>query len=227
MRSPAVRIPFDFVMTFVRRTVSVAVAVVAVAVGAVPAHAAAPEPVEVAPYVTVRGDALPASDAVGTAGDPAIGEAMPVLTGVGPDGKKVRLAGTGRPRIVGYFAHWCSHCQKMMPMIAGLQRDGKLRGVDVQAVSTYTDPAKDNAPAADWFRREGWKGPVLVDDADHAAFAAAGAQSLSFLVFVDRTGKVRGRFTPDLTATQVVDHAAALRARRPLFAAAPTTTTVR
>lgn len=186
-------------------------------VGATPRPTPARTPVETSAYVVVDGDPLPRSDLAGTASDPAIGRKVPKLSGTALDGTKVVVGSTTRPRIVLAVAHWCSHCAEMVPMVTGLVRDKKLTGVDVQIVSSSASSSRSNYPPSAWFTREGWKQPVLADDAQSSAVTALGVSQFSFFVLVQPNGKVAGRLAPDVTATALLDHVKDLKAGRPLF----------
>lgn len=102
-------------------------------------------------------------------------------------------------------------------MVAGLVRAKKLTGVDVQMVSSSASSSRANYPPSAWFVREGWKQPVLADDAQASATAALGVSQYSFFVLVRPDGKVAGRLAPDVTAAALLDHVKDLKAGRPLF----------
>ena len=88
---------------------------------------------ETAP-VKVSGTPLPDYDA-SVSPDPALGETVPTLTGsslgdggtitIGPD------TGDGKPQMIVFVAHWCPHCQREVPLLTGLAKDGVFDGVKV------------------------------------------------------------------------------------------------
>jgi thiol-disulfide isomerase/thioredoxin len=47
-------------------------------------------------------------------------------------GKQVALAEfAGKPLLVNYFAPWCAPCLREMPLLAALQREGKIRVITI------------------------------------------------------------------------------------------------
>jgi thiol-disulfide isomerase/thioredoxin len=152
---------------------------------------------EIAKKVTVEGTALPEFQQ--PAPDPAIGEAAPKLIGNNFAGAPVTLGGaSGKPQIVTFFAHWCPHCQREVPIIVRLERQGVLEGIELGGVSTGTSKDAPNYPPSDWLERVGWPAPVLVDTANQTAAKAYGLSGYPFLVFVDAEGKVVGRWAGEM-----------------------------
>ena len=47
--------------------------------------------------------------------DPARGAVAPVLKGFAFDGTPLTIAPTGKPMMVVFLAHWCSHCNAEVP----------------------------------------------------------------------------------------------------------------
>jgi hypothetical protein len=80
-----------------------------------------------------------------------------------------------------------------VPRLVALAKQGKLDGVEVQTVTTGTDPRYDNYPPSSWLKREHWPYPVLADDAHTGAANAYGLQFYPYFVLVDADGKVVGR----------------------------------
>jgi cytochrome c biogenesis protein CcmG/thiol:disulfide interchange protein DsbE len=159
--------------------------------------------------VTVTGDDLPALPEDG-GDDPAIGTAMPTLSGTALDGTSLTIPTTGRPTLIVFLAHWCPHCQAEVPVVQDWVDGGGLpAGVDLVSVSTAIDPRRPNYPPGEWLEREGWTAPVLVDGQDQAAFAA-GLTAFPFFVAVDAEGNVVARESGELTDSQLTEVATLL-----------------
>lgn len=125
--------------------------------------------------------------------DPAIGAPMPTLTGAGLDGQRLTLPAEGRPAIVVFLAHWCPHCQREVPEIVELMKDGELDGVRVVGVLTGTDRTAPNHPPVRWLEREDWQGEIMLDDEHQSAAEAFGLTSYPFAVYLDADGQVVAR----------------------------------
>jgi thiol-disulfide isomerase/thioredoxin len=129
----------------------------------------------------VAGDALPA---FADGGDPAVGTAAPVVTGAGFDGTAATI-GEGDELVV-FLASWCSFCREELPELVEWLDAGNLPdGVTLTAVVTGLDPVAPNWPPQDWLAREGYTGPVVVDDADGSVAAAYGMSGTPFWVAID------------------------------------------
>ncbi len=165
---------------------------------------------EPAPRLTVSGSALPAFSSDGT--DPAVGVALPTLSGTGPGGAPAEIGPTGAPQIVVVVAHWCPHCRAEVPRIVAWLRGNSLpSGVTMTTLSTGIDPARPNFPPSAWLRTEGWTAPVLTDDAASSGLAALGFTSFPGFVFVNGDGTVAGRMVGELDPAQIASIAASLR----------------
>jgi thiol-disulfide isomerase/thioredoxin len=161
--------------------------------------------------VTVTGDPLPRFE--GTEDDPAIGTAAPVLTGPEVHGNgTVTIEATGRPVLIGGFAHWCPHCQDELPIVSQVLADGGFEGIDVYGLSTAEDESQDNWPPADWFDREGFTAPVVADDRQSTLFTALGLNSFPSWVVLDGDGNVVLRLTGELSEEQLLTLADTARA---------------
>jgi thiol-disulfide isomerase/thioredoxin len=168
---------------------------------------------ELSKKVVVAGAALKASDAIGTAADPAIGKPAPVLTGQGFNGKKVTIGGPGKPRILIFLSHSCPHCQAEVPRIVKLAKQGRLDGVEVETVTTNTSTDLPNYPPSKWLAREHWPfKTVLADDAKLRGFFAYGGEAFPYFVLLDADGKVvarsSGEIDPEALATAAENLAA-------------------
>lgn len=146
---------------------------------------------------TVEGNPLTPFQA--TAGDNAVGLQAPVITGEDFDGEPVTIGEPGTPTAVGFFAHWCSHCQAEVPRVqAWLDGGGGVEGVDIVSVSTSVNSARGNYPPADWFEREGWEAPVLLDDSNNLAHLTYGGGGFPYWVFLNADGTVAARSEGEL-----------------------------
>jgi len=139
--------------------------------------------------------------------DPAVGQTPPTLTGEGFDGERVVIdPADGTAKVVVFLAHWCPHCQAEVPVLQGWIDDGNLPDdVEVYGVSTAVTQDRPNYPPSEWLEREGWTGPVLLDDPDSSAATAWGLRSFPYLVFIDTEGKVVARASGELPADQFAD----------------------
>ena len=173
---------------------------------------------ELSRKVVVAGAALEASDAIGTPDDPAIGKTAPVLTGRGFDGKKVTIGGVGTPRTVLFLSHSCPHCQREVPRIVKLAKQGKLDGIEVDTITTGTSSDAPNSPPSKWLAREKWPFTnVLNDDAEARALRAYGGTAYPYFVFLDAQGNVVGRASGELEPKTIAAAAAKLAAGRSVF----------
>ena len=156
---------------------------------------------EIGTRVKVQGAKLPASDAVGSPDDPAIGKTVPTLKGRSLTGEKVTFKSDGTPRVLIFLSHSCPHCQAEVPVIVELAKDGKLDGVEVQTVTTNTSEDLPNYPPSEWLEDEDWPfEPILADDAKLRAFFGLGGEAFPYFVFVDADGKVVARASGELPA---------------------------
>jgi len=173
---------------------------------------------EMSRKVVVTGKALEASDSVGSPDDPAIGKTAPTLTGRGFDGKKVTIGGPGKPRAVVFVAHWCPHCQREVPRVVQLAKQGTLDGIEVDTVTTGTSSDSPNYPPSKWLAREKWPFTnILNDDTKQRAMLGYGGTSYPYFVFLDAEGKVVGRATGELEPKTIADTAAKLAAGQSVF----------
>ena len=114
---------------------------------------------------------------------------------LGFDGSPVTFA-PGVPRIYGFFAHWCPHCQAELPKLTEWLREGiGADGVEVAAISTAVAPEGDNHPPSRWFEDVGYPGDVLVDSANDTAAIAFGLVAYPYWVVTDADGTVLLRMT--------------------------------
>lgn len=151
--------------------------------------------------VVVESDPLPRPPRDGA--DPAIGQAMPTVTGSTFDESVLRVTADSRPKVVVVVAHWCPHCRAEVPRLQGwLTDNGMPTDVDLVAIATGTDADRANHPPGDWLQREGWTIPTIADDLRGAAARAFGATGYPTFVAVDATGQVVARTEGELTAAE-------------------------
>jgi thiol-disulfide isomerase/thioredoxin len=58
--------------------------------------------------------------------DPARGKIAPVLNGFSFDGAPLTVAPTGKPMLVVFLAHWCSHCNAEVPRLIEWKNSGTM-----------------------------------------------------------------------------------------------------
>ena len=179
-------------------------AVIALAFGGTSGGGALSEPATQA--VGVTGDPLPA---YGDGNDPAIGSAIPTITGTDLAGEPISIGPEDGPMAIVLLAHWCSHCQAEVPLLVDyLASTGMPDGVRLVGISTSINEAQPNYPPSAWFEREGWTVPTMNDDANSRALAALGMNSFPAFVFVDADGRVVSRTTGEIpiqTFDQIVN----------------------
>lgn len=151
--------------------------------------------------VTVTGAPLPVMAERGA--DAAVGQVFPDLSGSKVlDSSPLSITDDGRPKVILFLAHWCPNCQREVPVIQDWIDANGMPDVDLYAVSTHVDPSADNYPPADWLTAEGWIVPTMADDAENAAFTAAGLTSFPSFVAVGADGTVAARATGELSIEQ-------------------------
>jgi cytochrome c biogenesis protein CcmG, thiol:disulfide interchange protein DsbE len=125
------------------------------------------------------------------ASDPTLGTRPPVVTGAGFDGGEVIIGESGRPQLLMFLASWCPACQAELPEVVEWLEQGNLPDeVELIAIATGLDSSRDNWPPDEWFDREGYDGPVLVDDADGTVAQAYGLNATPYWVVLDGDGEV-------------------------------------
>jgi len=159
--------------------------------------------------VTVTGASLPAF-AAGTT-DPAVGGAIPSLSGTGFDGRAVRVTDDGKPKVLLFVAHWCPHCRREVPLLAADLRAHPLPAkVEMITISTGVNAAAPNYPPSQWLAGVHWPTTVMADDAASSAAAAFGLPGYPYFVFVDSHNRVVARASGEMPVTEFRAHVAAL-----------------
>lgn len=181
------------------------VAVIVVTMGS------ASEAVEVGSPV-VTGEALPPFESIES--ETGLGLTIPEVTGADFAGTPASIIRDGRPKVIVFFAHWCSVCRQEMPLIADwLPGAGLPTGLDIVAVSTGVDKNQVNYPPSAWFEAEGWTAPLIADDETGSVARAFGLTAYPYFVFVDAEGRVAlrliGAITTDTLAAVIAELGAA------------------
>lgn len=126
--------------------------------------------------------------------DPAIGMAAPTVVASTMDGDRFELGADEYPAVIGFFAHWCSHCQNEVPRVVQWMTAPDLpTDVQVIAVSTAVTPEADNYPPSAWFERVGWTAPILLDSEQAEIAAQFGVSGFPFWVAVNGDGEIVAR----------------------------------
>lgn len=161
--------------------------------------------------VSVSGTPLPVFVPEGP--DGAIGGQAPTLEGVGFDGEPVEFLPGSGPSVILFLAHWCSFCQAEVPVVTEwVEANPDTMGVQLLAVATGTDPTAPNYPPGPWLEREGFPGPVLVDDENGTAAQAYGLSRYPYWVAIDSSGAVLGRLSGGIPADSLDDFFGAVAA---------------
>lgn len=173
--------------------------------GAAPAAATAPPGDIVFGVVTVTGAPLPEfSEAVqsGSTPDPAVGAAVPVVSGTDYDGRPVTIdPATQGPTLIALVSHWCPHCNVMVDVLAKWRRASEApKELRVVGISVGADPARENFPPSEWLVSDAdWRWPVIADDAANSALFAYGGISFPMFVLVSSNGTMLWRESGEMT----------------------------
>ena len=147
--------------------------------------------------VTVTGTALP--ELAPDGGDAAVGKTIPDVTGQSFDGSPVEIRNDGRAKLIVFVAHWCSHCQNEIPVLADWLKSNSLpNGVDLYTVSTGVTSKRPNYPPSTWLDRENWTAKTLADSEGQEAASAYGLTAFPYFVAVDGAGKVVARTSGEI-----------------------------
>ena len=109
----------------------------------------------------------------------------------------------GTVRLIGFFAHWCPHCQREVPRVSKwLEENGVPTEIEILAVSTAVREGTPNYPPSEWFIKERWPTDIYVDNQDNDLATAYGLAGFPYWVLVDATGRVVHRSSGELTEEQ-------------------------
>ncbi len=144
-----------------------------------------------------------------------LGEPIPADTGIGyaapafraqPNNSEETITvdpADGTVRLIGFFAHWCPHCQREVPRVSQwIAENGIPEGVEIIAVSTAVREGAPNYPPSEWFINENWPTQILVDSEDNGIATAYGLGGFPYCVLIDATGTVVHQSSGELTEQQ-------------------------
>lgn len=110
----------------------------------------------------------------------------------------------GTAHVIGFFAHWCPHCQAELPEVAAwLRANGTPAGVEVYAVSTSVDSGAPNYPPSSWFEREEWPNEILVDRESGTLASSFGLTGFPYWVVIDGQGRVAERLSGEMAPAEL------------------------
>ena len=147
--------------------------------------------------VTILGDPIPV--------DPEIGYLAPSFKAQLNTGSELVTIdpADGTVRLIGFFAHWCPHCQREVPRVSKwLEKNGVPTEIQILAVSTAVREGTPNYPPSEWFIKERWPTDIFVDNEDNDLAAAYGLAGFPYWVLVDATGRIAHRSSGELTEEQ-------------------------
>lgn len=118
----------------------------------------------------------------------ALGAAAPNARVYSLDGKPVDLASLIRPgpAVIEFWAAWCPNCKELEPALVAVQ---KKYGARVKFV-TVAVAVNESAERVRRFAAKYRMRPVVVYDADGKASDAYSAPATSYIVVLDRNGRV-------------------------------------
>jgi thiol-disulfide isomerase/thioredoxin len=137
--------------------------------------------------------------------DPAVGTTAPTIRSLSMwTGELVEIEmDQGEVNLIGFFAHWCPHCQAELPRVVDyFETAGVPEGVNVWAVSTSVDEGAPNYPPSAWFAREGWPFEVVVDRESNTLASDFGLSGFPFWVAVGPDGHVLERVQGEMGETE-------------------------
>ena len=149
--------------------------------------------------VSIEGAPLPPFD--GLEPDPAMERAAPAFAATTFGGVEVSvLPGDGTAKVIGFYAHWCPHCQRELPRLASWLAANELpAGVEVIAVSTAVDSGRGNYPPSAWFDEEQWPAVAVRDSESNEIGNAYGLRGFPYMVGLDADGRVVARVSGELS----------------------------
>ncbi len=151
---------------------------------------------------TVNGDFLP-EYASENDDNIARGLVAPTFSAPNQNSEIVTIEKNGNAKAILFLAHWCNYCQKEVPVMQEyIDVVGIPDGIEVIAVATSIDRARDNYPPHDWLAREGWSATQLYD-LDKEIATAYGLNAFPYWVFLDKDHNVLARRTGNLPQDQV------------------------
>jgi thiol-disulfide isomerase/thioredoxin len=120
-----------------------------------------------------------------------ISEPAPEVSGTALGGGSMSIENDGTPKVISFMTHWCPNCQAEVPIVAEWWNAGNAPDdVDFLNVNTGVNPARPNYPPTEWYEREDWEVPTLLDDAAGSVANAFGLSAYPFWVVIDGDGNV-------------------------------------
>jgi thiol-disulfide isomerase/thioredoxin len=157
--------------------------------------------------VAVTGASLPVLPKDGT--DAAVGSKAPRLAGANFVGDPIVIEPGKRATLVVFVAHWCSHCQREVPLLRSwMETAAKPADVDIAFVSTSVTSGRSNYPPSKWLSTGTAnlitiKASVLADDARSTAAEAYGLTSFPYFVMLNADGTVAERGVGELSVDEL------------------------
>jgi thiol-disulfide isomerase/thioredoxin len=149
--------------------------------------------------------------AQGAAVAPAVGDVAPVVSVADLSGKPVRIALTQgkQAAVVEFWATWCEVCRALLPSMRAAQKQYGDR-VDFYGVDVTVNDAKDHVQR---YVTNNHPPFVTLYDDRGVAVRAFGALATSFVVIVDRNGKIA--YTGDGSEQNITAELAKIVGKRP------------
>ena len=119
----------------------------------------------------------------------------PTLNGYAFDGSNLSVTpGNGKPYMVVFLAHWCSHFNNEVPRLIEWKESGAVPA-DLQVIAVSTSVASDrpNYPPSQLVVNKAWPWPVMADSEARDAAQAYGVSGFPFFTIVVADGKVKAR----------------------------------
>ena len=158
--------------------------------------------------VSVAGDKLAPLPESGD--DPAVGKAVPTLTGYDLAGRPVTIdpGSDGKATMVVFLAHWCPHCNYEIPVLNEWKEKG-LMPPNLRVVGVTTGSRQDQAnwPPSKWLVAKKWTFDQFADSEKQDASAAYGVGGYPFLVFIDAAGNVTSRTSGEVPVEKITEAA--------------------
>ena len=147
--------------------------------------------------VTVTGDPLPVF-AGENDDNVSIGLTAPTFSAPNENSEIVSLEKNGNAKALIFLAHWCGFCQEEVPSVQEwIDTIGVPEGIEIIAVATSIDRARDNYPPQKWLEQEGWS-ETQIYDLDRTIGDAYGLTAFPYWVFLDNELNVKARRTGNL-----------------------------
>jgi len=156
--------------------------------------------------VTIKGGMLPEYNR--NIEDAAVGAFAPVPTGTDLYGNPITISTRigleeKKSSIIVFLAHWCSHCQREVPMIQKfIDSNGFPQNINIFSVATHIDKTRNNYPPDEWLEREKYTVPTIFDDEENKIAESFGLSAFPYWVFLNPDGTVYMRHAGSLSEDQ-------------------------